>query len=100
MHAVTTPMPRDLVAASSPLLCLKVDWSFSITSWPLIWTVLLPLVVSEAIAVFGYGIGTGPAGGVGGLKHTSGMAAIVFPSAALHAMLIPFAYTCMPIRRL
>jgi hypothetical protein len=41
-------MPSDFVAASSPMLFLKVDWSFSMTSWPEIMTVALPLVVSLA----------------------------------------------------
>jgi hypothetical protein len=58
----------------------------SITSWPEIFTVLDPSVVSEAIPVLGYGIGTpgGVAGVCGGVKHTSGKQATDFPFAALH----------------
>ena len=41
-------MPSDLVAASSPVLFLNVDWSFNMTSVPDIITVVLPLVVSLA----------------------------------------------------
>src|SRR5262245_41242012 len=51
--------------ASSPVLVLNEDLSFSITSLPEILTFLLPSVVSEAIPVFGYGIGT--PGGVAGV---------------------------------
>jgi hypothetical protein len=47
------------------VLVLKKDESFIITSSPLIWTVLLPLLVSLAIPVLGYGIGT--PGGVAGV---------------------------------
>ena len=39
--------------ASSPELCLKYDLFLSITSFPLIMTVLLPSVVSVVIPVFG-----------------------------------------------
>jgi hypothetical protein len=56
------------------------------TSWPEICTLVDPSVVSEAIPVFGYGIGTpgGVAGVCGGVMQTSGNAQIDFPAAALH----------------
>jgi hypothetical protein len=43
---------------------------------------LLPLAVSLAFEKFGYGIGIGPAGGLGGDRQTSGIAAKdLFPDA-------------------
>jgi hypothetical protein len=56
-------------------------------------TVLEPSVVSDAIAVLGYGMGTpiGVTGVSGGVKHTSGMAQMDFPWAALHETAIMFA---------
>jgi hypothetical protein len=59
------------------------------TSWPPIFTVEDPSVVSDAKPVFGYGIGTpgGVAGVCGGVKHTSGKAQMDLPSAALHESL-------------
>jgi hypothetical protein len=83
---VTTPIPSDFVAASSPEVFLKTDESFRRTSLPPIFTVLLPSLVSEARPVFGYGTGIGPAGGDGGLRQTSGNAAADLPSAALQVM--------------
>src|SRR5205085_12135595 len=84
--------------ASSRVLVLKYDLFLSTTSLPEIMTVLLPSAVSLAIAVLGYGIGTpGVVAGVkGGVKHTSGNAATVLPSAALQAMVMPLAYTSTP----
>jgi hypothetical protein len=72
--------------ASSPMLFLKYDLFLSITSCPEIFTLEEPSVVSEAIPVLGYGIGTpgGVAGVIGGVMHTSGNAQIDFPAAALH----------------
>src|SRR5262245_59937502 len=85
--------------ASSPVDCLKQDESFSITSLPVIWTVLLPSEVSVAMPVLGYGNGTpgGVAGVCGGVKHTSGKAQIDFPAAALHETSRPLAYTSLLI---
>ena len=53
----------------------------------------LPLLVSLAMPVLGYGIGTpgGVAGVWGGVKHTSGNAQIDLPAAALHETSLPFA---------
>jgi hypothetical protein len=51
---------------------------------PPIITVVDPSAVSDAIPVFGYGIGTpgGVAGVSGGVKHTSGVLQMVFPEDA------------------
>src|SRR5262249_55889371 len=83
--------------ASSPVLCLKYGLSLSITSLPLIWTVLLPAVVSEAIPVLGYGSGTpgGVAGVCGGGKQTSGKEAMDFPAPDLQESSRPVAYTSL-----
>src|SRR5436190_18267509 len=72
--------------ASSPVLLLKYDLFLSITSFPEIFTVVEPSVVSVAIPVLGYGMGTpgGVAGVCGGVKQTSGNAQIVLPEADLH----------------
>ncbi len=71
--------------ASSPMLRLKNDLFFNMISWPEILTVVEPLVQSDAMPVFGYGIGTpgGVTGVVGGVKQTSGKAQIDLPAAAL-----------------
>jgi hypothetical protein len=68
------------------MLRLKYDLFLSITSWPEICTLEEPLVQSDAMPVFGYGIGTpgGVAGVSGGVKQTSGKAQMDFPIAALH----------------
>src|SRR6266446_5054837 len=66
-------------------------------SLSLIITVLLPFCISLEKEVSGYGIGTGPAGGDGGLRQTSGNAAITLPSPALQAISSPFAYTSQPM---
>jgi hypothetical protein len=65
----------------------------SITSCPEIFTVREPLVQSEAMPVFGYGIGTpgGVAGVWGGVMQTSGNAQMDFPAAALQDTSIMFA---------
>src|SRR5947208_202494 len=47
--------------------------------------------------VSGYGTGIGPAGGDGGVRQTSGNAAITLPSPALQAISSPLAYTSQPI---
>ncbi len=72
--------------ASSPVLFLKQDLFFSITSCPEIFTLDEPSVASDAMPVFGYGMGTpgGVAGVCGGVKQTSGNAQTVLPDAALH----------------
>src|SRR4051812_13473039 len=44
-------------------------------------------------------MGKGPAGGEGGLRQTSGIAATDFPLAALQAMDWPLAYTLIPKSR-
>jgi hypothetical protein len=74
---------------------LKYDLFFSITSCPEILTVDEPSLVSEAIPVFGYGMGTpgGVAGVWGGVMQTSGSAQIALPLPALHASSIMFAKT-------
>jgi hypothetical protein len=59
----------------------------------LIFTVVLPSVVSDAIEVTGYGMGTGPAGGEGGLLQVSGNAAMTFPLLALQETSLLFANT-------
>lgn len=57
--------------------------------------------MSDAIPVFGYGIGIGPAGGDGGLRQTSGKANGDLLSAALHEISRPLANTlfAMFVRR-
>lgn len=40
-------------------------------------TVVVPFIKSEDMAIFGYGIGTGPPGE--GVLHTSGIVAVVIP---------------------
>jgi hypothetical protein len=79
--------------ASSPMLFLKYDLFLSITSCPEIFTVRDPSVQSDAMPVFGYGIGTpgGVAGVNGGVKHTSGKAQIDLPAAALQDTSMLFA---------
>src|SRR5262249_41659964 len=67
------------------------------TGSPLILTVVLPFFISFEKDELGYGTGTGPAGGEGGLRHTSGNAAITLPSPALQAISSPFAYTSQPM---
>ena len=74
---------------------MKNDLSLSITSLPLIFTVLLPFFISFEKDVLGYGTGTGPAGGEGGLRQTSGKAAMTFPSPDLHEISMPFAKTSL-----
>jgi len=63
-------IPRFFVDASSPVLLLKDD-SLVETSFPSVFTFLVPDEVLLAFAIFGYGTGTGPLGGAGVL-HTSG----------------------------
>src|ERR1044071_2430224 len=62
--------PPGALPASSPVLVLKLE-SFKQIGLPSQVTVELPLAVSEESATFGYGIGTGGAGGAG-VKQTSG----------------------------
>jgi hypothetical protein len=71
----------------------------SITSLPEIFTLRDPSVASEAMPVFGYGVGTpgGVAGFSGGVKQTSGNAQIDFPSAALQEISILLAKTWFAI---
>jgi len=65
------------------------------TSCPEMFTVREPSVQSDAIPVFGYGIGTpaGVTGVSGGVMHTSGNAHIDLPLAALQDTSIVFAKT-------
>jgi len=76
---------------SSPVLFSNDDF-FVITSFPSIFTFLLPDEVSLDIAVFGYGIGTGPLGDCG-VSHTSGIDFIVLFSDAFPAISFMFAST-------
>jgi hypothetical protein len=57
---------------------------------------LLPFCMSFEKDVSGYGTGMGPAGGGGGVKHTSGKAAVTLPSPALQAISSSLAYTLQP----
>ena len=81
--------------ASSPMLFLKQLLFLSMTSCPEIFTLDDPSAVSDAMPVFGYGIGTpgGVAGVCGGVKHTSGNAQMDLPAACLHDTSIRLAYT-------
>src|SRR3954471_17176883 len=97
MLCVTTPIPSVLVAASSPMLFSKHERSFSIASCPSSCTVREPSLVLEAIPVFGYGMGMGPAGGEGGLRQTSGNAIGDLLSADLHEISRPLAKTLLDI---
>jgi hypothetical protein len=86
--------------ASSPDVFLNELLSFSATGFPQIKTLVLPSVRSLAIPVFGYGIGTpgGVGGACGGVKQTSGIAAIDLPSdATLHGS-IPLTKTLLPTK--
>ncbi|MNP53220.1 hypothetical protein D3C76_1476770 [compost metagenome] len=58
---------------------------------PAMNTVRLPLLMSRAKQVFGYGMGTPPAGGVGGEKQVSGNAALDLPSADFEAISLSLA---------
>src|ERR1043166_550360 len=70
----STPPPA--LPASSPVLMLKFESSRQI-GLPSHFTFLLPFAVSEDMAMFGYGIGTGPAGD--GVLQTSGKACVTPP---------------------
>src|SRR5262245_5443573 len=63
-------------------------------------TLLLPSFRSADFEVFGYGMGTGPAGGGGGLRQTSGIAATHWCEVAAPAISIEFAVaiTAAPCR--
>src|SRR5450755_1750140 len=63
--------------ASSPVLVIKLE-SCTQVGFPSHITVLVPLAVSDDMAMFGYGIGIGGAGGAGVL-HTSGNAEVIPP---------------------
>src|SRR5688572_11523636 len=66
-------MPMRL-PASSPVLIMKFE-SLMQTGLPSHFTFFAPLAVSDDLAMFGYGIGIGGAGGAGVL-HTSGNAMV------------------------
>src|SRR5262249_50981738 len=66
--------PPPALPASSPVLMLKFE-SLTQTGLPSHLTLLVPLAVSEDFAMFGYGIGIGPAGL--GVLHTSGKAIVI-----------------------
>src|SRR3954470_18559194 len=66
--------PPPALPASSPVLMLKFE-SFTHTGLPSHLTFVVPDAVSEDLAIFGYGIGIGPAGE--GVLHTSGKAIVV-----------------------
>ena len=68
----TTPPPA--LPASSPVLMLKFE-SLTQIGLPSHLTFVVPLAVSDDLAMFGYGIGIGPAGD--GVLHTSGNAIVV-----------------------
>ena len=83
----TTPPPAD--PASSPVLVLKFEPSI-ITGFPSIVTFLLPLSVSDDMAMLGYGMGIGPAGD--GVLQTSGKA-MATPSLDLCTTVRSFTFT-------
>jgi len=89
---VTTPFLGAL-PASFPDVLLKGELSFIMISLPEILTFLEPSLVSLDTPVLGYGIGIpgGVAGVCGGVKHTSGKAAMLLPSAALQEISRPLA---------
>src|SRR5215471_4835966 len=67
MQFETTPPPAD--PASSPVLVLYTE-SLIMTGLPSAFTVVAVCAASDDLAMFGYGIGTGPPGV--GVLHTSG----------------------------
>src|SRR4051795_10891022 len=71
--------PPPALPASSPVLMLKFE-SLTHTGLPSHFTVVVPLAVSDDFAMFGYGIGIGPAGD--GVLHTSGKAIVTPPLSA------------------
>src|ERR1017187_6410094 len=66
-------------------------------SCPPSFTVRVPPLVSEAWEKLGYGIGMGPAGGEGGERQTSGIAAIDWLPLFFAETSIPLANTLSPI---
>src|SRR4051812_31570893 len=66
--------PPPALPASSPVLMLKFE-SLTHAGLPSHLTFDVPLAVSEDFAMFGYGIGTGPAGD--GVLQTSGNAVVM-----------------------
>src|SRR5262249_26016908 len=71
---MTLDFTPPMEPGSSPLLMLKFE-SLSMIGLPSHLTVLLPLSVCADIAMFGYGVGTGPPG-VGVLQTSSWVVAI------------------------
>src|SRR5688572_27502933 len=68
--------PPPALPASSPVLMLKFE-SLTHAGLPSHLTFVVPLAVSEDLAIFGYGIGTGPPGV--GVLHTSGKHGVTPP---------------------
>src|SRR4051812_13267738 len=68
----TTPPPA--LPASSPVLMLKFE-SFTHVELPSHFTLVVPLAVSDDLAMLGYGIGIGPPGD--GVLQTSGKAVVM-----------------------
>src|ERR1051326_887850 len=78
---LTLDLPPPAVPGSSPLLLEYSEPLFAHMLPPSALTVVVPLSRLSDIAMFGYGIGTGPPGL--GVLQTSGMVAAAIPLAAL-----------------
>src|SRR5262245_44916297 len=66
--------PPPALPASSPVLMLKFE-SLTHAGLPSHFTFVVPLAVSDDLAMFGYGMGIGPPGD--GVLHTSGNAVVM-----------------------